>query len=419
MATTDPRNPFGPAQSAVDTFVGRDLLLNELVAGLKEGKSYELIGPPGIGKTTLLGKLQRLILSDPKRRQLSPVPVVLRLECARNQEGVGVVLANITNALIRGVSEDCGCSFPPDQVTEAQGAAKSGNLAESLDLVFQWAFKTANRSYRAVLLLDALHRISDRKVLVQLCDKLKKLVDRKTVNVLLVGRQHLAQRVPDPLVTSYLLHQLTGFKELGPLNETETQALIACAGKLGWSVENGCAVLAYQKTKGHPYRLQYYLHESLATHGEITSKSLLDVCTPSAEAKLDSILNRPENGDDHSDGSAPRRAGRRKKKARAGKLPPTSGLSAKASLEPAALAAAGELADFLANVRRIYMKEHVVAGKYVRYETQVVEHLKREADRVISACTTPSPDPENFFVWGYPEAVPLPVEMREAVHGMC
>ncbi len=267
MTTKHRPNPFDPAQPARETFVGREALLEEFVHGLRNGKSYELTGPTGIGKTALLWEVQRRIEKDPERRKMSPMPVPVYIECSRKDERVGPLFAEITTALIQCLFEECGRPIPPKVQRDADAAAERGTLAEALDVAFRWAFAEIRQDFRAILVLDALHRITKKEVLKSLLGALNNVTDRKTLNVLLAGRRPLVRCVPESVSD---LRMLTGHRDLGPLNEDETKALVAVAAGFGWLVDADSAQLAYQFTSGHPYRLQYYLHTALEQYGEIT-----------------------------------------------------------------------------------------------------------------------------------------------------
>jgi hypothetical protein len=58
--------------------------------------------------------------------------------------------------------------------------------------------------------------------------------------------------------------------------------------------------------------------------------------------------------------------------------------------------------DLMLTVDRFFMSQHIVAGQYVRFSTEDVQHLKSEAVRIRDACEISSKDRENFFVWGHP-----------------
>jgi len=189
---------------------------------------------------------------------------------------------------------------------------------------------------------------------------------------------------------------LSGQRDLGPLNERETKALIAVAGRLGWPVADEIEKLAFQLTFGNPYRLQYYLRASLEQYREITPKSLLGVYLPATEKYLNELLS--ETSDRRNQKVKKSRRGPSKGKLAFSDSGSETGGRVEASTSPTS----SELLDFVASVGPFFMSEHVVAGKYVRYDIKDVQHLKSEAVRIMDACSFPSRDRENFFVWGRP-----------------
>ena len=130
MATKHRSNPFDPAQPAKETFVGRDALLKELVPGLADGKSYELTGPAGMGKTSLLLEATRRILADQACRAMSPTPLPVYVECTRQDDAVGCLYTRIVNAVAEGLSKQWKCPCPLKVQQEAVVAAEGGKLRE-------------------------------------------------------------------------------------------------------------------------------------------------------------------------------------------------------------------------------------------------------------------------------------------------
>lgn len=368
MAKKNRSNPFDPTKPAIETFVGRANLLKELVCGLRDGNSYELIGPVGIGKTSFQLKVQSLILADRACRTISQATLPVYVECLRKHDHEGLLFSKIVKELMECLLQCCGRVCPLKVQREAEMAAEEGRLRDALETALRWAFEEMKRSFRVILFLDALHRISEKAVLSSLMGALNNEVDRKSVNVLLSGRHPIRQSVPGVSDLRFLIDR----RILEPLSECETAALLAIAERLGWTVDKGSVEMIYQITHGHPYRLQYYMHKSLVIDRKITPISLQGIQTPETEKFIeDNLIEKTKTGDiiESNNDSEPRKR---------------------------------EIMNLLADVGSFSMSRHIVAGKYVRYDTEDVQLLKREAVRIMNACTTPSSNQENFFVWGYP-----------------
>jgi hypothetical protein len=288
MAKKMRANPYDPTRPAEDTFVSRKDLLSEFVRGLSEGNSYELTGPPGIGKTNLLKEIQRQIVKVHQGRKTQPCPLPVHVECRRDHDREGSLFAHLVRAVVDGLAQLYQQACPPQVQRAVAAEADAGRLGNALESISVWAFEQDKFSYRIILLLDALHRVTEKRVLARLFGALNTQVDRKVVNVLLTGRRLAVDYVPDAV--SDLRYQLIGHRDLGPLDEAETQALLDVASRLGWSADGRCAQEAYRLTGGHPYRLQYYLHAALAQHGRLTGPGLLAIHTQNTVAHLNKLL---------------------------------------------------------------------------------------------------------------------------------
>ena len=367
MTQQSPLNPFDPAQPAITSFVGRTELLETLVDILRAGKSYALTGPPGIGKTNLLLKVQGGIRNDSEGGNMSPIPIALHLECSRQEERAGALFVRITTKLIDCLAEQLGHFCPLSVQKEALAAAESESLKKALDVPTAWALKEFGQSLRATLMLDALHRITSKRTLEVLLAQLNNSADRQNVNVLLAGRRPLVDCVPNSVSDIKML--LTGQRELGPMSDTETELLVAIANQSGWPVAEGAASLAFEFTKGHPYRLQYYLHESLEQYREITPKSLLGL-RQKADEYLDKVLaetvEAPEDvAGDVSDGKQVR-----------------------------------VIKSLLSGMDSITINDYVVVGNYTRFDEKIRSTLRNHARSIREACHRSDGGYPNFLIWG-------------------
>jgi AAA ATPase domain len=371
MTTKRPPNPFDPA--GAKTFVGRDRLLKELVRGLRDGKSYELTGPVGIGKTALLREVERQINEDAGRRKMSPIPLPVHIEWSRKAERVGSLFAEIATALIQSLVEECGRSSPLKVQKAAESAAERDSLAEALDVALRWVFEEVRRTYRPILVLDALHRITKKEVFVNLLGALNNVTDRKTVNVMLVGRRPLADCVPETVSDLKML--LSGQRVLGPLDEGETRDLVAIAKRLGWHVAAGSAPVVHQFTNGHPYRLQYYLHSSLEQYGEITPESLSGIHGQNTEEYLNKLLLETAEAPSAPDPVS---------------LGEIGGQQARA----------GGVIRLLTGMDSISIDDYIVVGDYTRFDPDVAGSLRKQAKRIRDACNSRVGGYHNFLIWG-------------------
>jgi AAA domain len=279
--------PYDPARPAAEgIFVGRASSRALFVEGLTLGKSYGLIGGPGMGKTSLLFAVQReLARMDPERAQ-GELPLPIYLDCTRNrQESVETILTAVVKSLVDGLHNQRKVRCPPDVHARAEAEAGQRRLQAALKQVHEWA----STQYRPILLLDDLHRIGQRPWLAELASILQTAVNEHELALVLTGRRALAEELRDD--TSPLRLLLSGTESLGPLSEQETAELVGRAQNQGWEVDAGVTGVAYGLTGGHPYRLHYYLLGALQRHGKLSMAGLEKLHADPGTAKhLDPLL---------------------------------------------------------------------------------------------------------------------------------
>lgn len=269
------KNPYDPAKAAsANLFIGRQELKDDLTNGLQNGYSFGLVGKPGMGKTSLLMALQKELIAKQDDQELSILPLPLYIECQRSHEGVEDIFLIIIEQFIEQFKTQRQLSQePPDAIrNQAEEAAKRGRLQVALKQLLDWAYQQEPLTHRPILLVDNFHRISDKPWFYDLASILQTSVNREPIALLLAGKQALAGEFRDD--TSPLRLLITQYYTLQPLTSTESYALVAKALEYGWQVEDGSAELAYNLTKGHPYRLHYYLFGVLSKEGKVSKDGL-------------------------------------------------------------------------------------------------------------------------------------------------
>ncbi|MDQ3814419.1 MAG: hypothetical protein M3347_10760, partial [Armatimonadota bacterium] len=109
------------------------------------------------------------------------------------------------------------------------------------------------------------------------------------IAMVLTGKRALADELRNDVSPLRLL--ITQQYELQPFSPSETRTLVDKAHAHGWQVEDGCAEIAYEITKGHPYRLHYHLYNALSKEGKLSVTQLKMLCAdPSAAQHLERVL---------------------------------------------------------------------------------------------------------------------------------
>ncbi len=105
-------NPFGPARPKTAPFAGRTKLIQQLCTGLKEGLSFQLYGPPKMGKTSVLRHAAEKLSSSPRR--LLPVHVTIERKKPNHAELVHADLVTaMLKASIAALQHRTGKRLPP------------------------------------------------------------------------------------------------------------------------------------------------------------------------------------------------------------------------------------------------------------------------------------------------------------------
>jgi hypothetical protein len=262
-------NPYDPNRPAsASMFIGREKLCRQLTTGLGTGRCFELTGGPGIGKTSLLMRVRRDLVTAQLKTRQGALPVPVYVECRRAHKQAENVLVEIADRLVEALSEQRGLTCPLSLRDKARLEAVQGGLETALNSLLEWAFSRERVSHLPILLLDDLHRLSGEPCLQRLVSILHPLVNRKQIGFALASQRSLTGELRDDV--SLLRMLISQRHRLEMLNRKETRELVTKAIANGWKVEDGCGEL----TGGHPYKLHYYLYGALAAQDKLTTKGL-------------------------------------------------------------------------------------------------------------------------------------------------
>ncbi len=283
-------NPYDPSRPAnPQIFVGRRNLLRRLTGELPTGKCFELTGSAGIGKTSLLLAVQSEIRAR-QGKAMTSVPLPIHIECPHSNSSAEAILSDVVGRLAEALNEQRHLICPVDVLTKSQSEAGRGNLEVALKTLLDWAFSREKCDHLPILLLDDLHRLPDKALFGTFASILHTAVDQKRLAFVLSSREPLSGDLRND-VSPPLRMLISQHDRLGLLNRIETEALVRKAADLGWKVENECGALAYHLTKGHPYRLHYYLYGALSNQKQLTLAGLHKLHTPATEQHLDQVLS--------------------------------------------------------------------------------------------------------------------------------
>lgn len=256
-----------------DIFVGRNDIVNQLADGLRAGRSYGLIGQPGMGKTSTLLMLQkRLLYTWTRTGTPAPIPIYFALN-KRFLTNTASLFEGLLAEFLRVLTEQHGLLLSLTEREALITAARQGNLKDPLHTLSEWHYAHFSRSCRYILLLDDLHRGYGYDVLGELISVLHPLVSSEDtvvrVSLVLAGELPLEQEFRDDV--SSLRALLSDIRKLTPLAFNDVEALIELAGDYGWSVEPECEKTLFTLTDGYPFKLHYYLFTALDRYGKMSN----------------------------------------------------------------------------------------------------------------------------------------------------
>lgn len=284
--------PYQPNRPAgADVFVGRSELLQMATSGLKIGGiCYSIIGKSGMGKTSLLNAIFRSLVAYPQQISSGAIPLPIYIECQRSHQRLTNLLETILQKAVEALSIQKKLDCPKTLLERSQiFVTQSQNLIKILNPLLDWVFDQKNCNYLPILIFDDLHRLCQTGVIGELASLCQTAVNQQHIALVLAGRDALTEELRNDVSPLRLL--ITHNYELGPLSLVETEILVKKAETLGWFVEKAFSNHIYQITKGHPYRLHYYLHGTLLNQDNLTVHGLNSLYTPENVRYLEQILS--------------------------------------------------------------------------------------------------------------------------------
>ncbi|KPA10413.1 membrane protein containing ATPase domain protein, prokaryote domain protein [Candidatus Magnetomorum sp. HK-1] len=279
-------NPYSPSRPANEsTFVGRIPIKNQLVNGLKQGKSFAIYGSPGIGKASLLLAVKNELSSQADQ---GIIPFPFYVKCHQTMDTTEKILLHITDELIKTFHE-CKMNCPQEIKTKLNKLAKAKNLETSLNLILKWAYDQRKRSHLPILLLDRLHHIN-KEVIYDMATIFQTLVNKQQISLILSSETELSGEYRDD--TSPLRHLIDDVIQIEELTREETELLVQKASEHNWPIEKGVINYLYEITKGDPYRIHYYLNAVLLKDNRISKKGLKQKDTEYTRNYLDRLQKR-------------------------------------------------------------------------------------------------------------------------------
>src|SRR5437660_12394914 len=107
------KNPYDHRHPAnEEVFIGRNSTVSRLVKGLRAGRSYELVGGVGMGKTSVLFAVKKRLMYGPVR-SLEPIPVPIYISVDEHHMArVENLLEAILTGFLDALKDQCQLVFP-------------------------------------------------------------------------------------------------------------------------------------------------------------------------------------------------------------------------------------------------------------------------------------------------------------------
>lgn len=290
------QNPYDHRHPAnEEVFVGRNTLVAQLVNGIRAGRSYELVGNVGTGKTSILFAIrQRLLYGPVKSLEAVPVPVYMGID-EHLLAHVENMLAAILTGFLDTLKGQYQLPFPSAERDALFADVYHGKIEEALRTVFTWHYRQKQRSCRLVILLDDLQRGSGYEALSQTFSILRPLLSPADnsikISLVLSGRLPMIEILRKDVST--LKGLLSGSVSPTPLGLNDVESLIDLAEDYGWKVEPHCEQAVFEMTEGHPFKLHYYLFTAIDRYGSISQLILEKIHTdPVIQKYLKTVLDQ-------------------------------------------------------------------------------------------------------------------------------
>ena len=259
--------PTNPADER--SFVGREDMVEHLSACLREEASVAIVGPSGMGKTSLLRALKRKLEEDSTR------PLLVYVKCQKEPECTTV--ADVQHAIVKELATELLTISGHDGDTRADDTnnifeiARRGTLVDALYKLNKVVFDRNRTTPNAIVLLDDLHLVDK---FLSLLERLRACCsdEKRWVTFALSSKEKIEGGL---CVDGSVLRDLLEAEYcIGPLTLENTRSLFERAPKHGYEVEDGVADLVHELTKGHPYKLHYVLAAVTAVSNHVTRDSL-------------------------------------------------------------------------------------------------------------------------------------------------
>lgn len=288
--------------ASAEIFVGRHTLVDQKADSLRAGDCYELVGPPGIGKTSMLLALQRKLLYGWTRPTL-PVPIPAYVELHESYlTSVGNLCEMVFSAFLALLITHYKLTVSSAEETLLREQARHGHLKTALQRLAELEYQQHARLSRFVLLLDDLHRGQGYEALNEFFSTLRSLasLNETQVNLSFVFAGELSLVEEFGKEVSSIRALLSGTLTLPRLLENDVATLVELARDSGWPVEAGCEKLLFTLTEGHPFKLHYYLFTALSEHKACSEAIFQEISqNPQTQRFLNAVLKQHPLAEKH------------------------------------------------------------------------------------------------------------------------
>jgi hypothetical protein len=236
------------------------------------GHSYGLIGNTGMGKTSILQKLQRK-LQDYWIPPTRPIPIPAYISITEELiAGRGTLLSAMLAGLLHELETRHTFVVSNAERKTLFQEAEEGNLERPVRAIVKSYYRHYKRSCRPILLLDDLQRGQGYEVLEETISLLRPLVsptdDMVNLSLVLASEVSLEREFRNDV--SSLRAILSDVYHLEPLTANDVETLMEPLSEEQWPVEPGSEQVIFELTKGHPFKLHFYLFTALSRHGQLT-----------------------------------------------------------------------------------------------------------------------------------------------------